>query len=205
MPRYLITQSLLSSWLYIYNCAEGYEEEAYMDFLATLNRIPSEQNEAMKAGSDFEALVYQIADGKEADPKAKGIDGAEKVAPYVAGGQYQVRLQRELKLNDMVFLVYGVLDCLKAGEIFDIKFKTKSFGSADLAGAYLESPQHPAYFYLCPEAYKFTYLVSDGKELYTEEYTPDMCRPISEFISMFYQFLYDTNLLDTYKEKWLAQ
>ena len=54
MPRYLITQSLLSAWLYCYGCFEGYEEDAFNSFLDTLNRVPSEQNEAMKAGSDFE-------------------------------------------------------------------------------------------------------------------------------------------------------
>lgn len=128
-----------------------------------------------------------------------------KVAEYVAGGQYQVKLQRELQTCGMTFLVYGILDCLKAGEIFDIKFKTKSFGSLELAGSYLESPQHSAYFYICPEAYKFTYLVSDGADLYTEEYTPEMTRPIEEIISDFVQFLNDTNNLSTYKEKWLAQ
>lgn len=225
MPRYLITQSLLSAWLYCYNCFEGFEEDAFQSFLDTLNRVPSEQNEAMKAGSDFEALAYQIADGEfgpfrqqlsfegMAEPEAlverknfpKTYPGACEVAKYIKGGQYQVRLQRELQMNGMTFLVYGVLDCLKAGEIFDIKFKTKSFGSLELAGSYLESPQHSAYFYICPEAYKFTYLVSDGNDLYTEVYTPEMCRPIGEIISAFVQFLYDTNLLDTYKEKWLAQ
>ena len=89
--------------------------------------------------------------------------------------------------------------------VFDIKFKTKSFGSLELAGSYLESPQHSAYFYICPEAYKFTYLVSDGADLYTEEYTPELTRPIEEIISDFVQFLNDTNNLSTYKEKWLAQ
>lgn len=224
MPRYLITQSLLSAWLYCFNCHEDYAEEAMASFLDTLNRVPSEQNEAMKAGSDFEALVYGIADGMEGPQQImlpgvnpvsgeayegtklpKNYEGAVKVAEYVAGGQYQVKLQRELQTCGMTFLVYGILDCLKAGEIFDIKFKTKSFGSLELAGSYLESPQHSAYFYICPEAYKFTYLVSDGADLYTEEYTPEMTRPIEEIISDFVQFLNDTNNLSTYKEKWLAQ
>ena len=33
MARYLITQSLLSSWNYTFNCFEGYEEEAQAEFL----------------------------------------------------------------------------------------------------------------------------------------------------------------------------
>ena len=32
MERYLITQSLLASWQYMFDCPEGYEEEAREDF-----------------------------------------------------------------------------------------------------------------------------------------------------------------------------
>jgi hypothetical protein len=221
MPRYLITQSLLSAWLYVFSCWEDGKDEAMQSFMDTLNRIPSEQNEAMKAGSDFEALVYRIADGEfkpkevqldmvnpvsgesfESKEYPKGFDGAAKVAEYVRGGQYQVRLQRELEACGMSFLVYGVLDALKSGEIFDIKYKTKSFGSLDLVGSYLDSPQHSAYFYLVPEAYRFTYLVSDGNDLYTEIYTPEMTRPIADIITEFISFLRDMNLLEVYKAKW---
>lgn len=203
--RYLITQSLLSSWLYLYNCYEDYADEAMADFMRTLRRIPSEQNEAMKAGSDFEALVYAIADGASYDQNAKTISGAEQVAQIVKGGQYQVALSKEIEVNGMTFLLYGVLDVLKAGIIYDIKFKTKSFGSLDLAGAYLDSPQHPAYFALVPEAREFNYLVSDGKDLYIETYTPDMVEPIENTIVEFMDFLDTMGFMPDYKEYWLAK
>ena len=61
--RYLMTQSLLSSWLYTFNCPDDYEEEAFNDFLSTLRREPHETNEAMQNGIDFENLVTAILNG----------------------------------------------------------------------------------------------------------------------------------------------
>ena len=94
---------------------------------------------------------------------------------------------------------------MKAGSIYDVKFLNKSFGSADLAGKYLHSPQHPAYLYLAPEALDFTYLVSDGQDLYTERYTRRMARPIQDIASEFIRFLRVSGLMDVYREKWKAK
>ena len=37
-----ITKTLIESWQYTFDCAEGYEDEAMEDFLATLKREPKE-------------------------------------------------------------------------------------------------------------------------------------------------------------------
>ena len=63
MARYLITQSLLSSWNYVFDCFEGYEDEAREEFMQTLRREKGEQSEAMLKGIAFENLCYSIADG----------------------------------------------------------------------------------------------------------------------------------------------
>lgn len=105
----------------------------------------------------------------------------------------------------MTFIAYGILDVLKAGTIYDVKFKSRNFKDVELAGTYLESPQHPMYFYIVPEAREFVYLVSDGSDLYTERYTPDTSRPISDIIGEFILSITSMGLLDTYKEKWLAK
>ena len=64
MARYLITQSLLSSWSYVHNCWEGCEEDAMASFLATLRREPAEVTEAMQDGIEFENAVYAEASGQ---------------------------------------------------------------------------------------------------------------------------------------------
>ncbi len=223
---FLITQSLIGSWNYMMNCREEYQETAYNDFLNTLNRIPKETTPEMQNGIDFENLVYALAKGAKTcgympatDPSIwepqdglvpfdvkdhKWYRGARAVATIIKGASVQVKAQRELTLGSMSFLVYGILDALKAGVIYDVKFSNKGFGSADLAGKYLDSPQHPTYFYLIPEAREFNYLVSDGVDVYTETYTPSITRPFKEIVEDFITSLEAMHLLDTYKEKWAA-
>lgn len=203
MERYLITQTLLSSWAYQFNAAEGFEEEAKEDFLRTLRREKREPNENMKNGIEFEDEVYMAA-AIPRPPHKKWEDGILKVAHIIKGAPVQVKASRELQVGDMTFLVYGILDALKAGTIYDVKFLNSSMGSSELAGKYLESPQHPAYFYLVPEAFEFQYLVSDGKDLYIEKYTRDESRHISEFIAEFINSITQLGLLDIYKENWRA-
>ena len=58
MERYMITHSLLSSWLYamkdnLYEDATT-ERDTYAEFLKTLNREPTETTEAMWNGIRFE-------------------------------------------------------------------------------------------------------------------------------------------------------
>lgn len=223
--RYLITQSLISSWNYMMTCREECQEEAYSDFLDTLNRVRKESTPAMQNGIDFENLVYSIANGTfqprkvptgksaramgdtvtfETTEYPKWYEGANAVATQIKGAQTQVKAYRELTIGETTLLVYGIMDALKAGVIYDVKFSNKSFGSADLAGKYLDSPQHPAYFYLTPEAREFRYLVSDGTDLYTETYRPENCRPFPEIASEFIGSLETLKLLETYKEKWAA-
>lgn len=205
MARYLITQSLLSAWNYVHYCREGQEEEAMASFLSTLRREPVEQTEAMAHGIEFETAVYAEAAGQVRPPHPKWEHGICEVAAFLKDAQFQVRVQREISVGGMTFLVYGVLDALHAGVIYDVKFKAKSFGSLDLAGEYFNSPQHPFYFFLVPEAHLFRYLVSDGTDLYLEQYTPEESEDAGELIHEFIQFLTASRLMDTYKQYWVAR
>lgn len=205
MARYLITQSLLSAWGYVHSCYEGCEEDAMASFLSTLRREPSETTEAMQNGIEFENAVYAEASGQLRPPHAKWERGIREVAAFLKGAQFQVRVQREIQIAGMTFLVYGVLDALCAGTIYDVKFKNKSFGSLDLAGEYFDSPQHPFYFYLVPEAKLFRYLVSDGTDLYIEQYTPEETQSVESLITSFVDFLNSSGLMAEYKEHWRAK
>lgn len=202
--RYLITQSLLNAWLYTFNCFEGSEEEAMSDFLAALDRQKKEQTPAMLNGIEFEDAVYAAAHGIARQPHEKWENGIQKVAAIIGRAPVQVKAQRELQAGDMTFLVYGILDALAAGVIYDVKFRNKSLGSEDIYGKYLESPQHPAYFYLVPEATEFRYLVSDGEDLYQEVYHREDTPDIKEIIEKFISWLKVMGLLERYKAHWVA-
>ena len=195
MSRYLLTQSLLGSWLYIYNAFEGYEDNAYADFCSTLRREQIMQTEAMLAGIDFENMVNAAVDGAEA--KSNSV---KAIADIVMGGQKQVALYKEKTINGVDYLLYGKLDYLKAGIIYDIKYN-KSYE----VGKYTESIQHPFYFELCPEAKQFDYLISDGNDVFTETYYRNLTPEIDKTVIEFMQFLSECKLTEIYYGYWKAQ
>lgn len=220
-----ITKTLLDSYAYIFDCYEGGEEDAMNDFITTLKREPVPENEAMANGKAFEQLVMQIADGQfhpefitdgtvnsvsgevmGYDRYPKWYSGAKKIADIVAGGQWQVHVDTDLQVDGRNFWLHGFCDVVKAGVIYDVKFKSKSFNNLDLYGSYRSSSQHSAYLRCLPEAYEFVYLVSDGDELYTEAYTRLNSRPIEDYIRDFMNWLQTKpELLALYDERWRVE
>ena len=92
MGRYLMTHSLLSSWLYTMK-GNPYEDmtterDPMAEFMLTLRREPTPTTEAMQNGIDFEDLVTSIINGR-GDPNNQWYAAAEKVARRCAGGILQ--------------------------------------------------------------------------------------------------------------------
>ena len=141
MDRILLTHSLLSSWLYALK-GNPYEDatterDPMSEFMATLRRDPTPTTEAMQRGIDFENLVTDIVVGR-GDRSNKWYDAANIVAADVRGGLLQYRAKKPIEVQGVPLLLYGRLDCLKAGNVIDIKFS----GSYD-RGKYITSTQHP--------------------------------------------------------------
>lgn len=203
--RYLMTHSLLSSWLYAmksspYEDATS-ERDSYAEFLQVLRREPTPTTEAMQNGIDFEDLVTAIVnndeDGMRENPK--WFDAAYEVAQIVRGGVLQYRARKIVEVAGMTFVLYGRLDCLKAGTVIDIKF-TKNYD----VGKFVDSTQHPTYMEIVPEADDFLYVVSNGSTVWKERYRRDETADIRVIIADFVAYLAANGLLDTYKEHWVA-
>ncbi|NCE63694.1 hypothetical protein D1159_03650 [Pseudoflavonifractor sp. 524-17] len=203
---FLITQSLVSAWAYLFDCAEGQEDVARAEFERTLHRETGERTEAMQAGIDFENAVYADAAGL---PYSAPMweNGIKKVSDFIQGAQVQVKLSRPIEVDGEEYLVYGVLDALRAGIIYDVKFTSAKggLGGRDFYGKYLDSPQHPFYFYLVPEARAFCYLLSDGEDVYVEPYFPNECRSAESIIRTFIHSIAEMGYLNLYREKWVAK
>ena len=200
MARYLMTHSLLSSWLYAmkenpYEDAST-ERDPYAEFLQVLRREPPPTTEAMQKGIDFEDLVTDIVNGA-GDTQNRWYDAAQKVAGYVRGGILQYKARRIITVRDTELVLYGRLDCLKAGDIKDIKFSS----SYD-RGKYFSSTQHPTYFELIPEARQFTYIASNGRDVWPETYFREDAPSIFPVISDFFDWLRAVDLMQVYQEKW---
>lgn len=195
--RYLITQSLLGSWLYQYKAFDP--EAAHEEFLKVLNRETTETTEAMQNGLDFENGIVRYCEGAELNQSHKWATGVKGIGDIVQGGYFQVPASKEKIIGGITYLLYGRMDVLKAGIIYDIKF-SKSYE----CGKYITSPQHPMYFECCPEAYGFVYLVSNGSEVWREEYTSAETPVIDGTIIEFMQYLEAAGLDQVYFEKWKA-
>lgn len=195
---YLITQSLLNSWLYQYKAYD--EEAANADFLNTLHRIKTLPTEAIQNGIDFENAVYAYCTDRTIKLPKGWENGIKGVSDYVHGGVFQLSASVNRHISGMDFVLYGRLDALKMGTIFDVKFSKRYE-----RGKYIDSPQHPMYFAVCPEVDRFVYVISDGAEVWTETYTRQETPDINGTIEQFIDYMKAANLLDTYRKKWESQ
>ena len=203
MARYLMTHSLLSSWLYAMKSSPyedaTTEKDPYEEFLKVLRREPTETTETMRNGIEFEDLVTQIAGEDDADTEHKWYGAASKAARVVRGSICQYKAKKEIQVSGISVLLYGRIDFLKAGKVIDTKF-SKSYER----GKYFDSTQHPAYLKLVPEADEFIYLVSNGTEVWTESYRREETPDIEPIIADFFDFLSAKDLMEVYKKHWEA-
>lgn len=187
MSKYLITPSLLNSWKYAISLENEYG--SLEDFKKVLSREQFETNEAIELGFKFEDFMI-----KNYEPTKNGC--------------YQVKLSKNITTNTGEYVLYGRLDCLKAGTIFDYKYT----GSYDV-GKFYGSYQTLIYFELCEEANEFEYLIcnnyKEGKmlqelNLYKESYSRDSIKDIDlkQEIDNFMSWLKTNELYDLYCEKW---
>lgn len=191
MKKYLLTPSLLNSWKY---CVES-DYSSLDDFLKTLRREKTEQKEVFIKGYDFE-------------------DYMKKHYPETLNGSYEVKVSRIVIIDGVEYVLYGRIDCLKAGIITDYKW-TGSYEN----GKFYDSYQTMIYLDLVPEAYQMNYVISnnfnkdkvvgnweedkDKFNLFVEEYKrEDLKLDVKQEIKLFMEWLKELNLLKIYKENW---
>ena len=202
--KLLITHSLLNSWDYLYKASDEWYSLAYESFITTLNRIDTDPTQAMLHGLAFERLVSDIVTGKPVDLSHEWIIGATEIADIIKQNctLEQAKVQKDITVNGIDYLLYGVLDWLGSGIIYDVKFKENISNYA--VGHYYDGTQHRMYLTLVGGADTFVYLVSNGKKVYQETYTRQECRPIEQTISDFEKWLKLYDLWGVYTEKWSA-
>lgn len=200
MSLYL-TQSLLSSWQYFLNSDDTYSDTAYQSFLSALRREKTEPSKAMLEGIAFEDMINATVRGEDMPEDSpippKWEAAVKKFSRICAGGQSQTPVSGMFHVRGLDIYFYGLCDYVKAGTIYDIKKVTRYE-----YGKYYDSPQHPMYMALLPEAKKFIYLIFDGTHAYQEVYRPGDFRPIQDTISEFIGWLEEMNLFEEYEKYW---
>lgn len=203
--RLLVTHSLLNAWDYLYKASDEWRGSVYDSFMQTLNRVEVTPTQAMLNGREFEQLVSDIVVGKSVDGSHKWIDGASEISGIVKSSHMleQAKVYKDMTVNNVDYLLYGILDWLGAGTIHDVKYK-ENISNYDV-GSYFDGTQHRMYFAIVDGADRFEYLISNGRKVYRERYTRQECRPIEQTISDFERWLKCYNLWDIYTEKWAAR
>ena len=190
MTKYYITPTLLNSWSY---CIKN---GTLNDFIKVLNKEEFEPSESIIKGYEFETYMQENYEETK-------------------NGAYQVVVSKEH--GD--YLLYGKVDCLKGGIIYDYKY-TKNYD----VGKFFGNHQTLMYLEMIPEASKMVYLITnkfdkieypennfqDVKnieyevgDIFREEYTKDMFpETIDSVLHKFETWLKQYNLFDLYAEKW---
>ena len=187
-----ITQSLLSSFSWVFRKDDGYDS-----FLRTLNRESTPQTKAMLDGIRYENVLNSVLNGEPIPEDWEWRPVLLEMSEELKGAQQQVSIFKDFEVDGCKFLLHGVLDYLREGHIWDCKFSTTY-----KLNKYRDSPQHPMYLELVPEAKDFTYIITDGKYVYREKYPRDIVAPIEIDIKNFMNFCKSHDLWDTYREKW---
>ena len=112
MAAYLVTHSLLSSWLHLIR-ENPYEDlttegDPLAEFMLVLRREPTPRTEAMQNGIDFENLVTAIVNGHD-DPNNPWNWAAGQIAAIIKGGQLQFKARRTIQVRGMDVVLYGHL------------------------------------------------------------------------------------------------
>jgi hypothetical protein len=190
MVKYYITPTLLNSWQY--NIKNGTLE----DFIKVLNKEKFEPTESILKGFEYEKYMQENYE-------------------ETLNGAYQVKVSKEY--GD--YLLYGIIDCLKGGIIYDYKY-TQNYE----VGKFFNNHQTLMYLEMVPEAKKMIYLITNKfnkiecsdiefkdvskieyevGDIFREEYTKDMFpETIDSILHKFEEWLKQYDLFNLYTEKW---
>lgn len=200
--KMLITPTLLNSWDFFLSAQEEWEEKAREEFRATLRREPFLPTPAIQAGIDFERDVRDVSEGRALNREHdRYSECVEEIADIVRGGAWQVKVQKTILSGGNLILLYGKVDVLKGPVCYDIKFT----GEYE-APKYQHSAQHPLYLECLETVPIFQYLVSDGSQVYIEEYRKDSIPPVDPMVADFLSWMgANPTYGEIFRDKWKAK
>ncbi|MBM5782406.1 MAG: hypothetical protein FJ368_03180 [Pelagibacterales bacterium] len=233
MTKHLLTTSLLNSFSwYLKESFTKTEAEQRQEFLQTLRREKTPTTEDQQKGLDFEYLVEKtcdwedgeihwamllshkcqklkslgITDYKDAvsflDKNLDYIKCVKEIGKIVQKSLWQQSVKKDLKVGNHDFLLYGKTDVIKRDTVFDIKF-TSNYE----LGKFQDSSQHLIYLY-CSDLPKFSYLISDGKDWWREDYFnhAGIENEIKSKVSEFLDYLKnDKEAKELYFNNWISK
>lgn len=186
---YLITPTLYSDYLWYIS-----SEQDKSEFLSRLRKEPQETTDAMRRGIEFESNVWAACNGvNNEDPVVM------EAAQILKGSLYQQKFSKQI--DD--FVLYCRADFVRGNTIFD----TKRISSYDI-GKYADSLQHGISLVCMPTAERFQYVISDGNNLYTEDYyrSPTTGQEVMAKVrDMYNWFKQDPEIWEAFHNNWQSR
>ena len=157
---------------------------------------------AAQKGIEFEDMVYRasLGDYTQEHKPERDLAAAISFGQRLKGAAYQARASKLVDIHGMPINLVGIADFLQAGRIIDIKRVMRYE-----YGKYQFSAQHPMYLELVPPALDFSYLVSNGTDVWTETYRRDETPSIYPIVTDFLRWLEATGLMPVYLQHWGAR
>jgi hypothetical protein len=182
MTTYLITPTLLNSFLYMEGIKDPEKKkEKELEMIKQLRKDKMPSNPAMDKGNEFESLIERVTTGKLVEElevehlkefKRETLNSiVNSIAAIVRGGVWQEKVKKNLILEGQEdsYVLYGRSDVIKPSIIYDIKYTGRRH-----LNKFSSSTQHRLYMY-CTGIEKFSYLISDGKDWWREDYFRSLC------------------------------
>lgn len=184
---YLITTDLLNAWVKYIQAEDEYQAYIEGDFLNILNR-----NEIQI--DTFPGLVQLYAEGKIQDPEP----GVKEIAKMISGGVWIVSGSACRNISGTEFILHSRPDVIRGPVAFNIKYCQRY-----KTGDFFHCADHKLAFACFPGIREFHYLISAGKNVYTETYSRDGAWGVESIIFNFLVWLsFNSGYEKTYLEKW---
>lgn len=182
----LITSSLIDGFYWLKSCPPSWKEQAYVDFVNTVQRISAPTTPECQRGIDFENLICKNCNEKTDEEMSEiareyfgsiatkhGIiyqndrkfvldnvaNTVKEVAYRCRGGKQQEKLTGTIVVDDTEYTLFGYADIVQSDRIIDIKTCTQ-FRSPK---KYTDRTQHLIYSYIL-NMRCFEYVVADYKK-----------------------------------------
>jgi hypothetical protein len=158
MKSRLITTSLIDKIEWFKKCPPTWKERAYQDLQNQLKRDYPPSNDIQQRGFDLENAVQVVALANNVDG-VKASDYFKQLAGECLGAEFQKKVKRYVKIDDVEYCLYGRIDAWFPDIIKDIK----STGNYKGESYYLSTFQHRLYCFIT-RIPKFRYLVAEFVE-----------------------------------------
>jgi hypothetical protein len=142
----LVTPTLLDGFEFAVNAPPSWKATAMKGFISKIRREKADYPDWVQKGMDFEDAITKVCKREDTLEKAlvHGSDKFKEIVGHCYGGQFQNKLQKNLKIGQHKAFYFGFSDVEFPGLTIDIKTAIAWKGPSK----YLSKNQHKVYLWI---------------------------------------------------------